>query len=290
MRLFLDAYYTIGKMHQFCQDYASRGIEPVPYVILADGCSAVPDSDLGARLLTLNARRLLRQFARTATDERQQANPHERLGRRIARRAARQVRDLGLDATVLDATLLVAWCHKETVYVHLYGDGCVAARRADGTVIAIEIEYAENAPYYLSYRLDPERELLYQAEIDNPATAQHVRCWDETAVTIRREPFNTPLLFSFDLATFPRVMVATDGLHSLVNIITQERLDSLILARELLDFQDLDGALVQRRLSEVLAKYRQQGILNVDDIAVGAFVDLDQDRNLAKPPMREALA
>jgi hypothetical protein len=192
MTLLVDACYTIGKMHLFCQDYASRGSEPVPHVILADGCSAAPDSDLGARLLALDARCLLRQFAREAADRDQQALQYERLGRRIVRRAARQVRELGLDPAVLDATLLVAWCHEQTVSMHLYGDGCIAAQRADGTVVAIEIEYAENAPYYLSYRLDPERGMLYQAAVGDSATAQRVRCWSETGVTIRREPFDTP--------------------------------------------------------------------------------------------------
>ncbi len=286
MTLLVDAYYTIGKLHLFCQDYASRGIDLFPYVILADGCSATPDTDLGARLLALDARRLLRRFALAATDQRQRVIQHGRLGERIVRRAARQARDLGVDTTVLDATLLIAWCRGETVYVHLYGDGCVAARRVDGTVIAIEIEYAENAPYYLSYRLDPEREALYQAAINDPATAQRVYCWSKTGVTIRHEPFDTPILFSFDLAAFPRVLVATDGLHSLVNVETQERLDSLAVAREVLDFHDLAGAFVQRRLREVLTGYRQQGVFNIDDIGVGAFVNLDEEADMDTPTTR----
>lgn len=277
MTLALDAFYTIGKLHSFCQDYAVRGINLFPYVILADGCSAAPDSDLGARLLALNARLLLRRFARAATDQRQRALQHERLGKRIVRRAARQARDLGLDTTVLDATLSIAWCQGATVYAHFYGDGCIAARRADGAVVAIEIEYAENAPYYLSYRLDPERQALYQAAIADPATAQRIHRWSETGVTIRRKPVDAPILFSFDLATFPRVLVATDGLHSLVNLATRERLDSLAVAREILDFHHFDGPFVQRRLGEVLARYRQQGVFNVDDIGVGAFVDLERE-------------
>lgn len=289
MRLLLDAYYTIGKTHLFCQDYVSRGIEPVPYVILADGCSAVPDSDLGARLLVLNARRLLHRFARAATNPRQRTILHGQLGERLVRRAARQTRDLGLDTAVLDATLLIAWCYEKTVYVHLYGDGCVAAQRADGSVVAIEIEYTENAPYYLSYRLDPERRALYEAAINDPTTAQRIHYRDQTRVTIRREPFDTPILFNFDLAVFPRVMVATDGLHSFVNIITQERLNSLVVARELLDFHHFDGAFVQHRLGEVLAGYRQKGVLNMDDIGVGAFVDLDENLDPERPSMREAL-
>ena len=59
MTVALDSYYTIGKVHLYCQDYVFQGWKPVPHVILADGCSASPNSDVGARLLVLNARREL---------------------------------------------------------------------------------------------------------------------------------------------------------------------------------------------------------------------------------------
>ena len=62
MMMALDAYYAIGRLHLFCEDYAAQGRQPFPYMILADGCSAALDSDLGARLPVLNARRLLLRF------------------------------------------------------------------------------------------------------------------------------------------------------------------------------------------------------------------------------------
>ncbi len=271
--LLLDAYYAIGRLHLFCEDYALHGWEPVPHLILADGCSAAPDSDLGARLLALNARRLLPHFARAAS-ERDRLARHWPLGRRIVRRAARQARDLGLDPTVLDATLLVAWCDGAMVHVHLYGDGCLAVRHADGGVGTIRVEYAENAPYYLSYLLDPERWELYQEAIGEPATAQSIHYQIDAGESIRQEAFNTPTAFDFDLTTFPVVAVATDGLDSFVAAETGARLDLRTTARSALDFQNLDGAFVQRHLRQVLVDYAQQRVINVDDIGLGAFVRL----------------
>ena len=61
------------------------------------------------------------------------------------RRAARQAQELGADSA-LDATLLIAWCDGTTVYVHLYGDGCLAARRADGGMVAIQVSTPETLP------------------------------------------------------------------------------------------------------------------------------------------------
>jgi len=271
--LLLDAYYTIGRLHLFCQDYALYGLEPVPHLILADGCSSAPDSDLGARLLALNARRLLPRFARPANELERLAR-HWPLGQRIVRRAARQARDLGLDLAVLDATLLIAWCDKATVHIHLYGDGCLAVRRADGGVATIEVEYAENAPYYLSYLLEPERCAFYQEAVGKPATAQRVHSQSDAGENIRRERFDAPAVFNFDLAAFPVVAVATDGLHSFVAVETGARLDLQAVAREMLDFPNLDGAFVQHRLREMLVEYARRGVFNVDDIGLGAFVRL----------------
>jgi hypothetical protein len=271
MTLFLDSYYTIGKLHLFCEDYVCQGELPFPYIILADGCSAALNSDLGARLLVLNARSLLSRFALSAGDEAEQIARHWRLGRRIIRRAARQAQDLGLNEGVLDATLLIAWCDGETVYVHLYGDGCIVTRNADGAVAAIQVEYAENAPYYLSYLFDTERGALYREAIGD-AQGQSIRYLYEGGATVRQEPFDTPTLFSFSLATFPTVMVSTDGLHSFLNAETGERLALLEVAQRFLDFPHFNEGFVKRQTRDVLADYGRQRIINLDDLGWGAFV------------------
>lgn len=275
MMIALDSHYTIGKLHLFCEDYVSQGWEPCPHVILADGCSAVRDSDVGARLLVLNARRLLPRFALASLDEDSRVARHWRLGRRIVRRAARQARDLGMDESILDATLLMAWCDGSTVYVHLYGDGCIAARRADGGVAAIQVEYAENTPYYLSYLLDRERGALYREAIGDPRVAQSIRYFSETSLSTRLEQFDTPITFSFNLEAFPTVVVATDGLGSFVNAETSERLDVWSVARTLLDFQGFGDGFVKQQLRKVLVEYGRQRVLNLDDIGLGAFVRTD---------------
>ncbi len=272
MTLHLDAYYTIGKLHLFCEDYVCQGRQPFPYIILADGCSAAPDSDLGARLLTLNARRLLPQFALGDCDETGQAARHWRLGRRIIRRAARQARDLGLDEGVLDATLLVAWCVDDTVYVHLYGDGCIATRNRAGDVAAIQVEYAENAPYYLSYLLDGERLALYREAIGDPRIAQSVHYLHDNSATLRQASYDTPTAFSFNLTTFPTVAVSSDGLHSFINADTGERADLLQTTQRFLDFPNLDPGFVKRRTRDVLFEYSRRRMVNLDDLGWGAFV------------------
>lgn len=272
----LDSHYTIGRMHLYCQDYVFQGRKPFPHVILADGCSAAPNSDVGARLLVLNARRELARFARVPDHETERDALHWRLGRRIMRRATRQVRELGLSPEVLDATLLVAWCDGTTVYVHLYGDGCIATRRADGGLTVIQIEYAENAPYYLSYLLDSERRALYREAVGDPTVAQSIRYLDETSGTsIRWERFDAPAVFAFKLAMFPTVAVATDGLHSFVNAETGGRVDLLDATRAMLDFRGYRGAFVKDQLEKTLIEFGRRLLFNLDDLSLGAFVGTD---------------
>ncbi len=276
MTVALDSYYTIGKMHLYCQDYVFQGRKPFPHVILADGCSAAPNSDVGARLLVLNARRELARFARVSDEGAERDALHWRLGRRIVRRATRQARELGLSPEVLDATLLVAWCDGTTVYVHLYGDGCIATRRADGRLAVIQIEYAENAPYYLSYLLDSERRTLYREAVGDPSVAQSIRYLDETSgASIRQERFDAPIVFAFKLATFPTVAVATDGLHSFVNAETGERVDLLDATRAMLDFRGYQGAFVKDQLEKTLIEFGRRLLFNLDDLSLGAFVGMD---------------
>ena len=51
-----DAFFSIGKTHMVCQDYARSGTTRAghPYAIVCDGCSSSPDTDLGSRFLAMS--------------------------------------------------------------------------------------------------------------------------------------------------------------------------------------------------------------------------------------------
>ena len=67
-----DSAFRMGSTHAVCQDYAVASAwtaaahtdgaapPPRPYIILSDGCSSTPDTDVGARLLVKAAEPLLR--------------------------------------------------------------------------------------------------------------------------------------------------------------------------------------------------------------------------------------
>src|SRR6185295_18680312 len=98
-----DAAINIGSTHSVCQDYA---IARNGYVVLADGCSSSPDTDIGARLLV----KALDQRLGTPTDI-------EELHRESARTALGWAAMLGLPDQAVDATLLSAHVEGEDLII-----------------------------------------------------------------------------------------------------------------------------------------------------------------------------
>jgi len=170
-----DAFFTIGKSHKVCQDYAVAGVTPpLPsadfecldkdpatyqraYAIVSDGCSSSPNTDFGSRFLSMEART---QFLLQADDT----------GREMALRTDGLIwnadgtrRSLQLHRTCLDATLLCAFEQPNNeVEVTIMGDGVLAARDLDGRIHtwAVRFEPGESgrvAPGYPSYILDCDR-------------------------------------------------------------------------------------------------------------------------------------
>lgn len=140
-----DAYFTAGRGHLVAQDYAlaSPADADTPWVVLCDGCSASPHTDVGARLL---AHVVAGQLSVGAPDL------------PAAARKARQLADaLGLPHSSLDATCLCLRLAHDVIEARVWGDGVVAWADGDGTRRVQVVDYPGGAPAYLSYGLDPRR-------------------------------------------------------------------------------------------------------------------------------------
>lgn len=244
MHIAADSHYRIGYRHAVCQDYACHGFEPLPYAIVADGCSGSPDSDIGARLL---ARQAARHIAAFATAD------HWATVRRCVTLATAQARRLGLASTALDATLLIAVWTPQRVRVRLYGDGWLVQRQRDGQQRLYGLSYSGNTPFYPAYLTDPARLAQYHAA----APVLHIRHDTQTTA----QPFDTPVMFDFDPAELTLLALATDGLETFTN-------EPTAIAAELTAFPNLNGPFVQRRLRRALADSR---LRHADDLALAVL-------------------
>jgi hypothetical protein len=150
-----DAHFRIGTRHEAdgspCQDFALADNDALlPFALLSDGCSTSGRTDVGARVLTLTARRMLHAAPETVM------SPGGFLNGLLSLLPAAG-NCLGLSTHDLDATLgMVRATPGGGAQGMLFGDGAIAARAPTGVAVSV-VEWAGNLPGYPSYFLDPTR-------------------------------------------------------------------------------------------------------------------------------------
>jgi len=111
-----DSQYLIGHSHHVCEDYALSGFyNGLHYAIVADGCSASKDVDIGARVLAKSAEGVIRSVYE------HHYQPHyywDIVGKMIISNAQKTIRSLGVPDTALDSTLsthsIISFCPSST--------------------------------------------------------------------------------------------------------------------------------------------------------------------------------
>ena len=138
--LHYDYYYTIGSTHKVCEDYATQGEIPTPFIVLSDGCSASKNSELGAKILALTTKNIIENATKWPLD-------YQYFGRQLINKAVNISEEMQLSNEVLDATVMLAFVHQNSIMVYVYGDGCLLFKDNQGNLGTIEISFIHNAPF-----------------------------------------------------------------------------------------------------------------------------------------------
>lgn len=257
----VDSHYVIGHSHLNNEDYAISGMEPVPYMILADGCSSSDFSDIGARMLVMSAKEYLMNHIASGLV------PDARdLGLYAALKAEAAVTVAGTPLSAIDATLIVAFVKDDQVYVYLYGDGALFYTDREADFHLTQVDYSHNAPYYPSYQVDKPRDREYRAL---SVLAQKWVTTDGAQTTV---DLYTPTVRVLPLARLRTLVVTSDGLASFVNTQNAESIPADTVARALVTFKNTTGDFVKRRIKRSLKTMAKDGIYNSDDISIAAMV------------------
>lgn len=273
----VDSFLTIGNSHDVCEDYIIHGMEPTPYIILADGCSSSKDTDVGARLLAHSAKEILVRHLRQ--------NEHidrEVLGKMAINNAENVARGLNLHNTCLDATLIVMFISENRVIVYFYGDGnLVRIKNTSGTNYH-NYEYEKNMPYYLSYGINVERQKEYDkimSVIDN-GTLYHK--WitkkadhkpdDEIQLRMDVHDYYHPMIYNFDINDHDIIAIMSDGVESFFNPVDGEKIHRNDVIDQFTSFKNTNGEFAKRRCRKALKEFHKEGIEHYDDISFGAFI------------------
>jgi hypothetical protein len=159
-----DCAFFMGSDHKVCQDYAVAHTDPdYSYVIVADGCSSSPNTDIGARFLVKAAETFMYLIEVRPAPIASLQRFHEQ----SAHFAALSSKFLRLDPHCLDATMLTIKATGRHFVASCYGDGVVAMVRNDGNVEIYSVEFVEGFPQYVSYMLDANRRLQFDKQTNN---------------------------------------------------------------------------------------------------------------------------
>ena len=279
-----DSYFEIGNTHTVCQDYALTGKinEHLSYAIVADGCSASPDVDVGARLVAHSAK----EYLQTAYKEHTKLPviKASELAVPIIVTATRHARDLLLPSPSLDSTLLIALSDGKRAICCVYGDGGFIVKHKTSSVSHVifhqDIEFSSGAPYYLSYLLSPARYHSYCQQFEGEAVLQRQCIRDGKSVTSSITHRITDFDKLYDEAMFDEdwdlewVALVSDGVKTYEKKQedgSSEKISTETTIEDFINYKSCTGKFVERRMKRMRKDCEKNGITHYDDISIAAI-------------------
>jgi len=269
-----DSHYAIGKSHLVCQDVARHVNGEHPFIIVCDGCSGSPQTELGAQIL---AQAMVKEQERWFCGSLLQSLGIREFALSGLWEASAVGGKLGVDDLAFDATIMLGWRTATHVLTSIWGDGAIMWRQRSGRRVLVSIEFKKGAPAYLSYRLDPKRMAGYLEKTEDGL--RMVSTYEDTGkgfeLTASYEDTGMdPFRLDFPIEDVDLVLLASDGLGSF-----QRRVDSYFepvpiceVAEKAFGFKGMAGSFVARRMRRFLTvEAPALGWHHDDDLSVAAI-------------------
>ena len=111
--------------NKICQDYSMDGIvkindEEVPFLVVADGCGSVVNSDVGSRILSYAAIKSLKEL-----DFKDPYADYNTLRENIIVKCLDVIETLGLNPSSIFSTLFITFAKDGYATTYTYGDGSI---------------------------------------------------------------------------------------------------------------------------------------------------------------------
>lgn len=270
-----DIFIEKGKSHRMCQDYAICGMDPFPYMIVSDGCSASKDSDVGARILTIAAKNFLTNpkdyfvsyFNTQTSSGLYPGYMYDKIGLCIINNAFSIANLMNLNKLCLDATLILSFVIDNVIYTYVYGDGNIIYLD-ENSFEYINIKFPSGAPFYLSYYLDPMRmEGYFKTFGDKKLETLNIQ---NEEISTRDFNCAKSLTYKNTLKEGITYLIGSDGLNSFISYNNSE-IDLGTLISEMTSFKSFKKNFLEIRLKRFLSDIRKRDITHFDDISVGGF-------------------
>lgn len=277
MEFFTDEYFQIGQAHlgggKPCQDYAlSEVYKGTALAIVSDGCSSGWKTDIGSRLVCLNAISAVKKLLAGNKELNSEQGVREGIiTRNIILSEAQNI--LELDIMDMLATSIFAGVSVEGGIVVVEGDGVVAIKYRNGDIVAHNFEWNQNMPYYPIYKNGLLQQFIEAQGNDlEQRQLQETLCLINSDGTIRsQEKILHTLSDGIDgigiellkdmLSDIEFVAVFSDGITQI------EKMPWAEAVREMLNFKGVKGVFVKRRIASVLRSIGKVGQRPIDDIS-----------------------
>ncbi len=276
-----DAYYEIGAGHTFCEDYADHGKfiidgKPFRFAIVCDGCSSSKGSDVGARLLA-------KWFPKAFIDsyrlnfEAGGSNPESFVAANLVEKIKQN--SLDIEPTAYDATVvaLVYDEFEDTLHSFAWGDGKIFYKYKNENGFLTDIGFVSNAPYYLSYGVNPQRDSGYEKAFGSLyADIVPYNVKPDGLVAIQQDIMTRQKSFYEKLEQVSTVLshatVFTDGVDTFHNKDDMDiKMPKHNIYTQLSQYKSVHGDFVQRRMNGAIKFCKKEGWQHFDDIAVATI-------------------
>jgi sulfur relay (sulfurtransferase) DsrF/TusC family protein len=205
------------------------------------------------------------------------------MGMWIIHNAELVAKQLGLPKNSLDATLIIAYQNREdNIRVHMYGDGCIIEFFETSGYKFHQIDYSKNAPYYLSYKIDPERHKLFE----EMGQEKIIKTWFQNVgweTNVEKVNYDTNSVFNFDLnymdnySKMKGLLLTSDGFISFIEKGQPEPLNILDYTPDFYMFKTTKGEFLKRRATVAIKQLAKENIHNYDDLSIGVFLKGDDE-------------
>lgn len=251
-----DSHFIIGDSHEICEDYTLvekiKGDDCIQ-IVLSDGCSSSPDTDVGSRILA-------RSFIN------HNFSPLKIECLKIIGKTNDIICSLKLNPLCLDVTIITAIAEENSISTFIYGDGTIVLRNKRSQVLEIyDYEFESGAPYYLNYNLDFDRDKSYFKTFPGKLIVE------EPGIIHVSNPVSMPYVLHIkNKYTYDLVAIFSDGIKSF-QYSDGESIDYKLIIEELTAFKSYKGSFVKRRIKRALKELKEKGSIHYDDISMAAI-------------------
>lgn len=274
--------FYIGRSHKVCQDFAHHDINPIPYILVSDGCSASAKTDFGSRILSQVTSGLMSYGETFDIDfDIDKVMIESDQIRRL----------LNLPQESLDATFLFSYIQNKKYHLYMFGDGVAVKSRNDGTLQVIMIEYPSGAPNYPNYGLNQTRRKKYieMFGLKRIVSRYTIKLDGSIQDSIVKEDCDGSFYYeegSYD--ELKAISLMSDGVLSFSEMINTgtSKSDKCVqlndVIRRLLDFKGFQGEFVNRRLQRFHKDCEKSNWIHTDDLALSTLSFTDENQTSVK--------